>query len=102
MTTDKICTYCGQTGHRAHACPIRPDFQIGGTLKECEEQIIDYGVRCAEFAVERERAALLRKFDAYVPADVASSMRWRIMELEQQLANVKREALLADIGRVRA
>ena len=24
MAADKICTYCGQTGHRAHACPRRP------------------------------------------------------------------------------
>jgi len=21
---EKICTYCGQAGHRAHACPRRP------------------------------------------------------------------------------
>lgn len=37
-------------------------------------------------AVERERDSLLRKFDAYVPADQASSMRYRIVELEHQLA----------------
>jgi hypothetical protein len=21
---DRVCTYCGQRGHRAHACPRRP------------------------------------------------------------------------------
>ena len=24
MADDRICTYCGQRGHRAHACPRRP------------------------------------------------------------------------------
>lgn len=24
--SDKLCTYCGQAGHRAHACPRRPIF----------------------------------------------------------------------------
>lgn len=101
MTTQKICTFCGQTGHRAHACPMRPEAPKAGPGLT-DEAIAEYGARCAEEAAHRERAALLRKFDAYVPADVASSMRWRILELEQQIANMKREALLADIGRVRA
>ena len=24
--SDRICTYCGQSGHRAHGCPMRPLF----------------------------------------------------------------------------
>jgi len=80
---------------------MRPEApKVGPGLTD--QAIAEYGGRCAEEAAQRERAAMLRKFDAYVPADVASSMRWRIMELEQQLANVKRQALLADIGRSRA
>lgn len=101
MTTDKICTFCGQTGHRAHACPLRPEAPKAGP-DITDQAIAEYGARCAEEAAQRERTAMLRKFDAYVPADTAAAMRWRIMELEQQLANQKREALLADIGRVRA
>lgn len=34
-------------------------------------------------AAERDR--LLLKFDGYVPADVVSSLRWRVRELEAQL-----------------
>lgn len=36
-----------------------------------------------------EEAAILRKFDAYVPADQASSMRYRILELEAQVAELR-------------
>lgn len=36
-----------------------------------------------------EEAAILRKFDAYVPADQASSMRYRIAELEAQVARLQ-------------
>lgn len=32
-----------------------------------------------------EKAAILRKFDAYVPADQASSLRYRVAELEAQV-----------------
>lgn len=41
-----------------------------------------------------DEAAILRKFDAYVPADQASSMRYRIAELEAQV-----EALQEELGR---
>lgn len=27
MSRDHVCTYCGQQGHRAHACPRRVDAQ---------------------------------------------------------------------------
>lgn len=27
MPDPKLCTYCGQAGHRAHACPRRPSVR---------------------------------------------------------------------------
>ena len=45
---------------------------------------------CAGRVIELvDKAAILRKFDDYVPADVASSMRWRIRELEAQVAELR-------------
>lgn len=44
----------------------------------------DYAAACHGTVHELvEKAAILRKFDAYVPADQASSMRFRIVELEE-------------------
>jgi hypothetical protein len=51
-----------------------------------------------------EQAAILRKFDGYVPADQASSMRFRIVELEEVVrAEVaERGPLLARIRELEA
>jgi cell division protein FtsB len=38
-----------------------------------------------------EKAAILRKFDAYVPADQASSLRYRVAELEAQVEALQEE-----------
>lgn len=35
-----------------------------------------------------DRASILRKFDAYVPADQVASLRWRIIELEDKLREI--------------
>ncbi len=44
----------------------------------------DYAAACHGIVHKLvDEAAILRKFDGYVPADQASSMRWRILELEE-------------------
>lgn len=59
------------------------------TLSEVSQSAIDN-------AVALERATLLRKFDAYVPGDQASSLRWRIRELEEQVATLRARLCCAD------
>ncbi len=45
----------------------------------------DYAAACHGIVHKLvDEAAILRKFDGYVPADQASSMRYRIVELEEQ------------------
>jgi hypothetical protein len=52
----------------------------------------DYAVRYGGTVHELvEKAAILRKFDAYVPADQASSLRYRVAELEAQVEALQEE-----------
>lgn len=89
---DAICTFCGGSGHRAHACPRRrdrldiplhPDPHAMTWTESERRAILEYGHSCYDAGVADERAKLLRKFDAYVPADQVASLRWRVAELEE-------------------
>lgn len=104
--SDNTCTYCGQEGHRAHACPRRRNALIGRLQRfrrpdaphwdtaqgQMELQaMLDTVDDLVRDSAQAERDALLRKFDGYVPADQASSMRYRIAELEAQVAALQEE-----------
>lgn len=89
--TDKVCTYCGKAGHRAHECPTR-----GTGRPHCFEFAMDFlggddavAVRAYVEALESDVRRLSAAAEERVPADVASSMRWRIRELEAQVAELR-------------
>jgi hypothetical protein len=54
--------------------------------KAAADRHVSFRVRSGGRVVKMvDEAAILKKFEDYVPADVASSMRWRIQELEEQV-----------------
>jgi hypothetical protein len=70
-----VCTFCLREGHRAHACPA---------LRRVQKRSIGAAARAID-VLSKEVKSLERKLDSYVPADQASELRWRILELEESL-----------------
>ncbi len=70
-----VCTFCLREGHRAHACPA---------LRRVQKRSIGAAARAID-VLSKEVKSLMRKLDSYVPADQASELRWRVLELEERL-----------------
>ena len=58
---DRICTYCGQAGHRAHACPRRPVEPDRGANWPFPRQLLTYPVAAPLVPDRTVRAADLER-----------------------------------------